>query len=170
MADPVGNGAELVKKLAATGTGLDKLAIARNFLAFVNRKEKRVAGSAEVIHALELGGAPALTVEKARQIAETGEWTGPVSEKEVPVEDLLLSGGAVPEEDKSLAEQATEGFDPKVASADEAELKKVAESAKKAADVKAAAEKSAAAAKPGTTNVEKAKSQDKPGTSAPVVV
>lgn len=164
MADPVANGAELVKRLAATGTGLDKLAVARTFLAFVNRKEKRVAGSAEVIHALKLGGVPELTIQKAEQIAETGEWTGPVADKEVPVEDILLSGGAVPEEEKSAAEQAVETFDPKTAEADEAELKKVAESAKKAAELKAAAPK------PGTTSVKKSDTQEKPGTSAPVVV
>lgn len=104
------NGAELVKKLAATGTGEPKLAGARKFLAAVWGAERRVATAAAVLAVLETGcyevgaetvtGAPAPegTLAKAREIVRSGEWRGPVAEVAVPVEEQLLAEGGPPDE------------------------------------------------------------------------
>ncbi len=109
----VTNGAELVKRLAATGTGKAKLDPAREYLTFVNRVEKRIPTAEEVIEAMEEHEAwPEMTLTKARQIAETGKWEGPKEEAVVPVEDLLLAGGSVPEEVVPVVEAMQEKFAP----------------------------------------------------------
>lgn len=106
------NGAELLKKLAETGTGKDKLALANNVLAFVYKKFGRVATANEVLDALEQNGAPEFTLHKAKCIAETGGWTPAVADGEVPLYEQLLAGGPVKlpaeEPEKSLVEQAQE--------------------------------------------------------------
>ncbi len=98
------NGAELVKKLRGTGTPDGKLAGARRLLADVHRVERRVATSTEVLAALEtgeyalgderveIGRAQEGTLQKAREIVRTGEWTGPPADAARPIEEQLLAG------------------------------------------------------------------------------
>lgn len=93
----VENGAELVRRLAKTGTGEAKLAVARTVLADTWQHERRVASGDEVILALESAGAGEGTLDKARQIRDTGEWAGPQDRTAVPVEDQLLAEAAKPE-------------------------------------------------------------------------
>lgn len=102
------NGAELVRELAKTGTADAKLALARQVLAFVHRKEKRVATAAEVIEAMEWAGmkepykghprTPELTLLKARGLALKGKWDGPVEERIPTVEERILAGDDLPPE------------------------------------------------------------------------
>lgn len=88
----VTNGAELVQKLARTGTGAGKLAVARAELARVKNEDGRVATADEVIAALDRRfGADHLTVAKAREIAAVGEWKGPAAAGDVPIEEQLLA-------------------------------------------------------------------------------
>lgn len=99
----VENGAEFVKKLAASGTGERTLELCRDFLAFTHRKENRIATALEVYEAMETnfernGWPGEMTFDKSRQIIETGTWVGPVSEKVTPVEELLLRGSDLPPE------------------------------------------------------------------------
>jgi hypothetical protein len=101
------NGAELVRELAKTGTADAKLALPRQVLAFVHRREKRIASAAEVIDAMEWAGVkaeyldhpptPELTLRKARALALTGVWEGPTEKPEPTVEDRILAGAGVPE-------------------------------------------------------------------------
>jgi hypothetical protein len=84
------SGAMLTKKLAETGTGEAKLALARKCLIDA-RDAGRSATAAEVVAALELGGAPEMTVLKAKTLAETGEWHGPPADVKTPVEEELLA-------------------------------------------------------------------------------
>lgn len=108
------NGAELIKALAATGTGDDKLELPRQMLAFIKRKENRILSATEVIDILEKAGVtdnfaawprtPALTLEKARSLAATGKWE--LAEKEeIPVEELILSGAELPPEAEPTSEE-----------------------------------------------------------------
>jgi hypothetical protein len=101
------SGALLTKKLAETGTGEAKLAIARKCLIDA-RDAGRAATAAEVVAALELGGAPDMTVLKAKALAETGEWHGPPADVNTPVEEELLKAEGI-----ELPEPAAElGPDP----------------------------------------------------------
>ena len=85
------NGAELVKRLKATGTGEAKLAAARRVLADVSEQRGRVATAAEVIAGLAEAGAGEGTLDKARQLAETGEYKGPAAAPDLAIEDRLLA-------------------------------------------------------------------------------
>lgn len=121
--DPKVNGAQLLKELAATGTAAAKLLPASQLLAFVHRKEKRIADANEVIDVLERCGLPGayegypatpdLTLRKARAIAEKGKWDGITEVAELPVWETLLAGQELPDEKApTLADQAAEAFDP----------------------------------------------------------
>lgn len=111
--NPKFNGAELVAELAKTGTGDRHLKPARDLLAFVHRKENRVATASEVIDALESAGVtdamlkyprtPALTVQKARALAEAGRWDAPAAAEEPTVEERILAGQKLPEEPAKTA-------------------------------------------------------------------
>jgi hypothetical protein len=104
---PAVNGAELIDRLAQTGTGDNKLALPRALLGYHHRKEHRVARPDELIDAMEKAGrfagyeqwpeTPPLTLEKARAIAATGVWSPALRPAAVPVEQLILAGGTVPE-------------------------------------------------------------------------
>lgn len=117
------NGAELLKELAATGTSAAKLHHPRQLLAFIFRKEKRVAKASELIDAMEKAGVmapfdvwpptPPLTLQKARALAATGRWDGPVEVIEVPVEEQILAGDLSDEPDPTPGEALAEKFDPK---------------------------------------------------------
>ena len=92
------NGALLVKKLAATGTGEGKLAPLRKKLAEVHRSEQgRVATADEMVAVLHEIEAPAGTLLKAKTLIDTGVWHGPPNEVEVPIEVKLLGEEAVSE-------------------------------------------------------------------------
>lgn len=117
------DGAELIRALAKSGTGDDKLKIARMHLSFIHRKENRVATAAEIIDVLEKAGVtdalktwprtPELTLEKALAFAESGAWAPKTGPDETPVEELLLSGRELPpENEKPIEEQMVEEFDP----------------------------------------------------------
>ncbi len=105
--DPKLNGAELIRELKKTGTSDGKLEFASQVLAFTFRKEKRVARADEIIDAMEKQGVmvgyeawqptPPLTLQKAYALARTGVWQGPVEEREVPVEELILNNEQLPE-------------------------------------------------------------------------
>lgn len=71
------SGPELVKKLRDSGTGHSKLRIAREELDRVYAAHGRVATADEVIAALTEGGVGELTLDKAHQLAATGEYKGP---------------------------------------------------------------------------------------------
>lgn len=103
------SGALLTKKLAELGTGETKLAIARKCLSAA-RDAGRTATAADVVAALEAGGAPEMTVLKAKALAETGEWNGPPAENVTPIEELLLAaeGGAPAEPPAAEPEPAHE--------------------------------------------------------------
>lgn len=89
------NGAELVRKLAETGTINDKIECARNCLKAVRMEHGRVATAEEVIAALLARFGPThLTCVKARALADTGEWKGPPKVEDVPVEEQLLAEAA----------------------------------------------------------------------------
>lgn len=89
------NGAELVAKLAATGTGEAKLAVARKHLGFIHRSENRVASAAELLDVLAKEfGEEHMSVRKARCIAETGEWAGPIEMRNPPIEQILMGNTA----------------------------------------------------------------------------
>ena len=89
------NGAELVRTLAAGGTGKDKLDCARDCLRAVRLDEARVATAAEVAAALHARFGPThLTVLKAKALAETGVWAGPPKTEDVPIEEQLLAADA----------------------------------------------------------------------------
>lgn len=120
------NGAELIRELVKTGTADAKLVLPRQILAFIHRKEKRVATARELIDPMEKAGimapfhewakTPDLTLQKARTLAATGKWEGPVEVIEPTVEELLLAGTDLPPEPEApAAEQAVEAhpFDPK---------------------------------------------------------
>lgn len=94
------NGAELVRKLAESGTGTAKLDVARKVLADTDEQEGRVATAEEVVTALESAGVSEGTLEKARSIIQTGKWDGVRVEKEKPVEERLLEQMALPEPQK----------------------------------------------------------------------
>ena len=87
---PPRNGAELVKRLADSGTPAGKLEPARAALRSVWEGEGRLAGCDEVVAALEAAGVPELTLAKARAFAETGEYTPAPSGAARPIEDELL--------------------------------------------------------------------------------
>jgi hypothetical protein len=117
------NGAELIRELVRTGTADAKLALPRQILAFTHRKEKRVATAKELIDAMEKAGimapfqewakTPDLTLQKARTLAATGKWDGPLEVVEPTVEELLLAGTDLPPEpEKPAAEQAVDAADP----------------------------------------------------------
>lgn len=91
MAQAVTNGAELVKRIKATGTNDARLVVAREKLREVHAARGAVASADEVIAALEENYGPDhMTCVKARAIAERGEWAKPETSKtEVPIEDLL---------------------------------------------------------------------------------
>lgn len=81
------SGAELVRRLRESGTGEDKLAVARKVLA-----EKRAATAEDVVAALgDALGEGHMTVQKAAALAETGEWAGPKAEAAVPIEEQILA-------------------------------------------------------------------------------
>jgi hypothetical protein len=91
------NGAELVRKLAESGTINDKLECARNALRAAKMEHGRVATSAEVVAALhDRYGPTHMTVVKAKALAETGVWTGPVQPEDVPIEEQLLAAETKP--------------------------------------------------------------------------
>lgn len=94
MPAAITSGALLTKKLAESGTGEAKLALARKCLTDA-RDAGRTATAAEVVAALELGGAPEMTVLKAKTLAETGEWHGPPADARTPVEEELLKAEGV---------------------------------------------------------------------------
>lgn len=129
--NPQVNGAELLKRLAETGTGAAKLELPRQLLAFTHRKYGKIATANEVLDALEKGGAPELTLAKAKEIAATGKYDPAAKAPETPVEELLLAGAALPPEPvkPALEEMAEEGPLEKLAAATEenpVEMKKVA--------------------------------------------
>ena len=98
----VTNGAELVKRLAASGTPDAKLAPARRLLADLHRAERRVANAAEVLAALEDAlGPDHMTVAKARQIADTGRWVRPAAAEVRSIEEELLAAAAKPADPKA---------------------------------------------------------------------
>lgn len=105
----VTNGAELVKRLAASGTPDSKLEAARRLLFETHGTEQRVATSDEVIAALaeKLGGGHA-TVAKAKQIAETGDYMRG-TQPGVSIEDKVLLADA---ERKAKAAAAGKPADP----------------------------------------------------------
>ncbi len=123
------NGAELLKKLAESGTGKGKLEAGNQVLAFVWKKYERVATANEVLDALETTGAPELTLKKAKAIAETGVWNPAAEQPDLPLYEVLAGGAkpVLPEEpQKPLVEQAAEAaevFAP-AAVAEEIGLKK----------------------------------------------
>ena len=98
----VKNGAELVQKLALTGTGANKLAGPRKFLEDIHRVEGRIATATEVYGVMEsgqyeVGGqkiqvqpSPEATLVKARELMRTGEWNGPPQDLEQTIEEKLL--------------------------------------------------------------------------------
>jgi hypothetical protein len=88
------SGALLTKKLAESGTGEAKLALARKCLTDA-RDAGRTATAAEVVAALELGGAPEMTIMKAKALAETGEWHGPPEVSAPPVEEAMLAAEGI---------------------------------------------------------------------------
>lgn len=94
------NGAELVRKLAESGTGEAKLDVARKTLVTINDQEQRLATAEEVLAAMESAGVSEGTLEKARSIIQTGKWDGVRVEKEKPVEERLLEQMALPEPQK----------------------------------------------------------------------
>lgn len=98
------NGAELVRKLAASGTGKDKLDCARDCLRAVRMNDGRVASAGEVVAALhERFGPSHLTVQKARALAEAGVWAGPPKAEDRAIEDELLAEAAAPKEPEKPA-------------------------------------------------------------------
>jgi hypothetical protein len=89
----VSNGAELVKRLKASGTPDQRLEPARACLRKVKAERGETANSAQVIEALEAAYGPNhMTVVKAKAIARTGEYTRSVAPKMVAIEDELLGG------------------------------------------------------------------------------
>jgi hypothetical protein len=84
------SGAELVKMMAESGTGEAKLAPARQLLAEHYEKTGKDTSAAGVIAALEASGAPEMTLDKARQFAGRGEYTGPAQAAAVKIEDVIL--------------------------------------------------------------------------------
>ncbi len=130
---PAVNGAELIERLAATGTGADKLELPRLFLVHTHRKEKRIATATEILDVMEKAGThhscmnypptPELTLAKARQIAETGQYLSVPREEEVPVEKLILAGTELPpDEEPDPVGDALEEFDPQAEEAFKEEL------------------------------------------------
>jgi len=83
------SGAELVRRLRESGTGEDKLAVCRKVLA--SAPDPRRVTSADVVAAIEAAFPHSLTVEKAKALAETGEWAGPKSDQAVPIEEQVLA-------------------------------------------------------------------------------
>lgn len=69
------SGKELVRKLKATGTGETKLNVGRAVLL-----ANPAATAAEVLKAMVDGDVGYLTLVKAKQIAETGDYTPPASD------------------------------------------------------------------------------------------
>jgi len=89
-------GATLVKKLAETGTGANKLDPCRQKLRAIHLRDNgRIATAAEMVEVLLETGAPQGTLTKAQTIIKTGEWRGPANEIEVPIEVQLLGDDAV---------------------------------------------------------------------------
>lgn len=116
------SGAELVKKLAETGTGAAKLDVARGVL----RAKGRNATATDVLAALDADpSVPELTRRKAELLAAGGRYE-PEKVAAVNIEDELLS-----DEEKALLKAKDE--------AEKAEAKK----AEKAAAEKAAKDKDA---------------------------
>lgn len=86
----VTGGADLVRRLRESGTGEDKLAVARAVLA-----EKGAAStSGDVLAALEARFPGTLTVAKARAYCETGEWVPDSARPLANLEDQILAGPA----------------------------------------------------------------------------
>ena len=123
IAKPVMNGAQLIQALVKSGTGDGKMVLPRMHLAFIKRKENRIASAVEIIDIMEKAGVtealaawprtPELTLQKALALASTGSWEGAVDHVEIPVEELLLAGTELPpEEEKPIEEQMVEQFDP----------------------------------------------------------
>ena len=99
MAEPINDGAALVRKLKESGTGEAKLAVARAALAGAHAAGRR-ATSEEVLEALEAAGVNPLTVQKAWAFATTGEHV--TEEVRVPaIEDAL---GEAPAPKRATAE------------------------------------------------------------------
>lgn len=95
--NPVLNGAQLVKAMADSGAGVRTLAPARERLAEYHRKYGTVAPANEILAALDAANVSARSLDKAKQLAETGRWVPPEKRHEVPVEERLLAGMALPE-------------------------------------------------------------------------
>ncbi len=75
MATAITNGAELTRKLRESGTGGAKLLVCEAKLNEIDKAEKRPATSDEIIAELEKSFPGSMTVEKARQFADCGEYT-----------------------------------------------------------------------------------------------
>lgn len=92
----VTNGAKLVKLLKESGTGADKLDVARRVL-FDAKADGRIATSDEVIAGLEDHFGPFhATVAKAKAIAETGELPTVSAAQAASIEDELAEMDAPP--------------------------------------------------------------------------
>ena len=106
------NGAELVKKLAESGTGEGKLQIARKVLGDTYEYEGRIATTDEVILALESTfGVNHGTVGKAKLIVATGKWDVALQPENVPIESRLLANESVipqPEPEKEPEKKQTQ--------------------------------------------------------------
>ena len=91
----VTNGAELVKRLKATGTPDSRLAPARAKLREVHADHGKVASADEVVAALEAAYGPThMTVVKAKAIREAGEWKPPgAARAAAAIEDMLADSG-----------------------------------------------------------------------------
>jgi hypothetical protein len=105
------NGAELVRRLAESGTVNAKIDCARDCLRAVRMSHGRVATADEVVAALhERFGPTHMTVVKARALAETGVWTGPPKAEDVPIEEQILA-----DEKKAAADRERPAAQPKSA-------------------------------------------------------
>lgn len=87
------SGAELVRHLRESGTGLEKLAVARAALDPAQGGDP-AADAAAVLAALdEHPRVPQATRDKARRIVADGKYVPPAGEKSGPqLEDLILAG------------------------------------------------------------------------------
>jgi len=102
--DPVvKTGPELIKKLAASGTGEAKLASARAALRHAWEKENRVMTSEEVLEVMAKDeSVPESTLRKAENIVDTGTHETPEL-KRTTIEDELMElvGGSEPAKTES---------------------------------------------------------------------
>jgi hypothetical protein len=105
---PIPEGYKLVQSLRRSGTGETKLAICHRVL-----EQNRRASSAEILAALEADiTVSEVTIDKARQLAETGEYDPRANKyEEIPLEDRIameLAGQAPPEPPFSPAPKRSE--------------------------------------------------------------